>query len=158
MLTFVVNVPLIFFWNPVSCQRPHFSFVTPINYLTEVIFFRFIDKYMEIEKSGTEKGRIFQAVEESLKLDLQQATKVQIFSNIFARKALHIPLFSVQMYLIEQPTWSFIAARIRRMGKVMFSVSLSVHQYFSRAVSRAERLRARIHQGSASIQSQHCDG
>ena len=39
-------------------------------YLIPKIFpCRFIEKYMEIERSGTEKGRIFKAGEESLKAD-----------------------------------------------------------------------------------------
>ena len=58
---------------------------------------------MEIEKSGTEKGRIFQAVEESLKLEgLLPRSQVQNFSTVFTNNTLHVVLFSFQKYLIER--------------------------------------------------------
>ena len=57
---------------------------------------------MEIEKSGTEKGRIFQAVEESLILEgLLPRSQVQIFSTVFINNTLHV-VFSFQKYQIER--------------------------------------------------------
>ena len=64
---------------------------------------------MEIEKSGTEKGRIFQAVEESLILEgLLPRSQVQILSTIFTNNILRVVLFSFQKYLIERLLFKFV--------------------------------------------------